>query len=50
MHVIIAIFKKPMVILLKAYKDHTIIFNEEKVGLLLDHSLHKLAIKLIKDK
>ena len=36
--------------LLKAYKNHTDIFNKEKAKLLLNYSLYKLAIKLIKSK
>ena len=39
-----------MVTLLKAYNNHTDIFNKEEAGLLLNYSLYKLVIKLIKGK
>ena len=39
-----------MVTLLKAYNNYIDIFNEEEAGLLLDYSLYKLVIELIKGK
>ena len=39
-----------MVTLLKAYNNHTDIFNKEKAELLPDYSLYKLVIELIKNK
>ena len=42
--------KGPVVTLLKAYNNYTDIFNKKEAGLLLDYSLYKLAIKLIKGK
>ena len=50
MYITIAVLKRPVVTLLKAYNNHTDIFNKEKAGLLLDYSLYKLVIKLIKGK
>jgi hypothetical protein len=34
----------------EAYKDYIDVFNKEEARLLLDYSLYKLAIKLIKGK
>ena len=42
--------KGPVVTLLKAYNNHTDVFNEKETELLLNHSLYKLVIELIKDK
>ena len=42
--------KRPVVTLLKAYNNYTDVFNKKKTKLLLDYSLYKLVIKLIKDK
>ena len=39
-----------MEVLLEAYKDYIDIFNKKEARLLLDYSLYKLAIKLIKGK
>ena len=50
MYITIAVLKRPVVTLLKAYNNHTDIFNREKTKLLPDHSLYKLVIELIKDK
>ena len=50
MHIIIAVLKGPMVILPKAYKDHTDVFDKEETGLLPDYNPHKLAIELIENK
>ena len=36
--------------LLKAYKDYIDVFNKKEARLLLDYSLYKLVIKLIKGK
>ena len=44
------VLKRPVVTLLKAYNNYIDIFNKEKVKLLLDYSLYKLVIKLIKNK
>ena len=46
----IAALKKLTDILLKAYKNYTDVFNKEEARLLLDYSLYKLVIKLIKGK
>ena len=50
MYITIAASKEPVVTLLKAYNNYIDIFNKEEVKLLLDHSLYKLAIKLIEGK
>ena len=50
MHVTITVLKRPVEVLLEAYKDYIDIFNEKEARLLPDHSLYKLAIKLIKGK
>ena len=42
--------KGPVVTLLKAYNNHTDIFNKEEAKLLPDYSLYKLVIKLIEGK
>ena len=39
-----------MEVLLEAYKDYIVVFNKKEARLLLDYSLYKLAIKLIKNK
>jgi hypothetical protein len=36
--------------LLEAYKDYIDVFNKKEARLLLDYSLYKLVIKLIKGK
>ena len=48
MYITITALKGLVETLLEVYKNHTDIFNEEEVRLLLDHSLYKLVIKLIK--
>ena len=50
MYITIAAPKKPVITLLKAYNNHTDVFNKEKTKLLPDYSLYKLAIELIKNK
>ena len=50
MYITIAVPKRPVVTLLKAYNNHIDIFNKEEVRLLPDHSLYKLVIELIKGK
>ena len=42
--------KGPVDTLLEVYKNHTDVFNKKKTKLLLDYSLYKLIIKLIKSK
>jgi hypothetical protein len=48
MHVTIAALKRPAEVLPKAYKDYTDVFDEKEAGLLPDHGLYELAIKLMK--
>ena len=50
MYITITAFKGLANILLETYKNHIDIFNKKKTRLLLDHSLYKLVIKLIKGK
>ena len=50
MYITIAVSKRLVVTLLKAYNNHTDVFNEEEAKLLPDYSLYELAIKLIEDK
>ena len=42
--------KGPVVTLLKAYNNHTDVFNKEEAKLLLDYSLYELVIELIESK
>jgi hypothetical protein len=50
MHITIIALKRPEETLLKAYKDYIDVFNKKEARLLLDYSLYKLVIKLIKGK
>jgi len=50
MYITITALKEPVDTLLEAYKDYTDVFNKKEAGLLLDHGLYKLVIKLIKGK
>ena len=50
MYITIIVLKRPVEVLLEAYKDYIDVFNEKEARLLLDHGLYKLVIKLIKGK
>ena len=50
MYITITALKGLVEVLLEAYKDYIDIFNKKEARLLLDYSLYKLAIKLIKGK
>ena len=50
MHVTIIALKRPVEVLLEAYKDYIDVFNKKEARLLPDYSLYKLAIELIKGK
>ena len=50
MHITITALKRPAEVLLEAYKDYIDVFNKKEARLLLDYSLYKLVIKLIKCK
>ena len=50
MYITITALKRPVEVLLEAYKDYIDIFNEKEARLLPDYSLYKLVIKLIKGK
>ena len=50
MYITITALKRPVEVLLEAYKDYIDVFNEKEARLLLDYSLYKLVIKLIKGK
>ena len=50
MHITIIALKRPVEVLLEAYKDYIDVFNKKEARLLLDYSLYKLVIKLIKSK
>ena len=50
MHITIIALKRLVKVLPEAYKDYTDVFNKKEARLLLDYSLYKLVIKLIKGK
>ena len=50
MYITIIALKRLVEVLLEAYKDYIDVFNKKKASLLLDYSLYKLVIKLIKGK
>ena len=50
MHITITALKRLVEVLLETYKDYIDVFNKKKARLLLDYSLYKLVIKLIKGK
>ena len=49
-YITITVLKRPAEVLPEAYKDYIDVFNKKEARLLLDYSLYKLAIKLIKGK
>ena len=50
MYITIIVFKGLIDTPLKSYKNYADVFNKKKARLLLDYSLYKLVIKLIKGK
>ena len=50
MYITIIALKRPAEVLPEAYKDYIDVFNKKEARLLLDYSLYKLVIKLIKGK
>ena len=50
MYVTIIVLKGPAEVLAEACKDYIDVFNKKEARLLLDYSLYKLAIELIKGK